>query len=453
MRRAPGSIHQLSRKGLRLGAAGASLLALMSLFTAGCSQGPKPAEGNGAASTPPGSGARVWHPGVPDTSGPVVAIVGSRRVTRHEIDSLIATAPSGIQAQLRTPEGYRDVVSRVVMQEAMYDGAKRAGLERDSVYQATLKATAKDLLIRRFYDWKTSALPAISDSAVQTYYDTHPQEFTVAARARVRHIQLPTRAKAAEVRRSLVKGALWDATCQKVSTDKATRQTGGLLGWVAKDTDNVPGIGKASAVVAAAYSLPIDEISQPLKSEKSWHLIRVETREEKTVQPVESVRARIEVRLKNEQREAYGKAFSDTLMQRATIFDDSIRVALSPGKTPEDFFSEAQAAVTPLERIALYRGLVERYPKERVSIQAQFMIGFTYAEELGEYDLARKEFEQFLKDHPDSDLAVSARWMIDNMDKPGPELNDDEAPSDKGGAPGAPDSPGSGATEGSHGSK
>jgi peptidyl-prolyl cis-trans isomerase C len=422
------------------------LLPLALLIAAGCSQGPKPAD----SGAPSASGARVWHPGVPDTLGPVVAIVGTRKVTRHEVDSLIATAPSNIQPQLRQPDGYRDVVSRIVMQEAMYDAAIRAGLDRDSVYQASLRASAKDLLIRRFYDWKTEALPAISDSAIQDYYDTHQSEFTVAARARVRHIQFPTKAKAAQARKSLVNGALWDATCEKLSTDKATRQTGGLLGWVAKESDNVPGIGKAPAIVAAAYALPVDEISQPLKSEKNWHLIRVETREEKKVQPIETARGRIEGRLKNEQREAHGKAYSDTLMQNATIFDDSIRVALNPGKTPEDFFNEAQAAVTPLERIAAYRSMVERFPHEKVSIQAQFMIGFTYAEELGEYDLARREFEQFLKDHPDSDLAASARWMIENMEQPGPELEDEEG---AGGGSGGPPSPGSGTTEGTHGSK
>ncbi len=433
----------------RWGAA-AAIGSLLLLAMAGCSKGPKPADGNGAASRAGGpSGSRVWHPAQPDTLGPIVAVVGSRKITRHEIDSLIATAPAGLQTQLRQPDGYRDVVSRVVMQEAMYDAAQKAGLEKDSLYQASLQQSARDLLIRRFYDWKTSALPAVPDSAIQSYYDSHAQEFAIPARARVRHIQLATKAKAAEVRRALVKGALWDATCAKYSTDQATRGTGGLLGWVVRDTDLVPGIGKAPTIVAAAYALPIDQASQPLKGPKSWHLIRVETREEKTAQPIESVRPRIASRLRSDQREQYGKALTDSMMKEATIFDDSIRVALSPGKTAEDFFKEAQAAVTPLERIDLYRSLIQRYPQERVSIQAQFMIGFTYAEELGEYELARDEFEKFLKEHPDSDLAGSAKWMIDNMEKPAPELDEEEGPGGNGGTPAAPDSGKTGATEGS----
>jgi peptidyl-prolyl cis-trans isomerase C len=435
----------------RLAAAASALLCAAALVMIGCSKGPKPADGSGAASKPGQSyGTRVWQPAVPDTFGPVVAVVAGRKITRHEIDSLIATAPVGIQTQLRTPEGYHDVVSRIVLQEAMYDGAKRAGLEQDTLYQAQVRQSTRDLLIRRFYEWKISAQPEISDSAALAYYDAHQEEYAVSARARVRHIQFSTRAKAQERRRALVKGALWDATCLKYSTDKASRETGGLLGWVAKDSDLVPGVGKSPAIVAAAYSLPIDEISQPLKSEKNWHLIRVETREEKTVQPFETVKARILTKLRTDRREEYGKLFSDSLLQmsNATIFDDSIRVALSPAKTPEDFFKEAQAAVTPLQRIEAYRELIQRFPTDRVSIQAQFMIGFTYAEEMGEYEQARKEFEDFIRAHPDSDLAGSAKWMMDNMDRPAPEL-DEESPGKEGGAPAPPESGKSGTPGGS----
>ena len=434
------------------------LLALLSLFASfliGCSGGPKPAEGTGAASRPGAAGrAKVWQPAARDTLGPIVAVVAGRKITRHDVDSLIATAPPSSQSQLREPQGYHDVVKRMVLQEAMYNAAVNAGLERDSAFVAQVKVATRDVLMRRFYEVKIQALPEIADSSLQAYYQAHPQEFSIHARARVRHIVVPTRAKAQEVRRALEKGALWDQTCAKFSTDKATKADGGLIGWVAKDSDLVSGVGKAPAIVAAAYSLPINQISQPLKSGAGWHLIRVETREDETIQPFETTRPRILQRLRSEQRESYGKAFTDSLLQNSNsmIFDDSIRVALTPNKTAEDFFKEAQAAVTPLQRVQLYKELVKHYPDEHVSIQAQFMIGFTYAEEMGEYDLARKEFEEFLRVHPDSDLAGSAKWMLENMGLPGPDLKDDDA-GDEGGTPAVPDSGRAGPDSGRAGSK
>ena len=419
-----------------------ALLSISLLSWTGCSGGPKPAEGTGAASRAASSGkAKVWRPAKSDTLGPVVAIVGAKRITRHDVDSLIALAPPSAQTQLRDPQGYRDLVKRMVIQEAMYNAALGAGLERDSSYLAQVKQSSRDLLMRRFYEVKIQALPTIDDSTLQAYYKANSQEFAIHARARVRHIAVPSRAKALEVRQALEKGALWDQTCLKYSTDKTTKGDGGLLGWVAKDSDLVPGIGKAPAIVAAAYSLPLDKVSQPLKSSSGWHLIKVESREDETVQPFEATKPRILARLKSGQRESYGKAFTDSLLanSNSTIFDDSIQVALRPSKTAEDYFKEAQAAVTPLQRIELYKELLKRYPDEKVSIQAQFMIGFTYAEEMGEYDLARKEFEEFLRVHPDSDLAGSAKWMIENMGQPGPELKDNDT-GDEGGTSAGPDS-------------
>jgi hypothetical protein len=283
-------------------------------------------------------------------------------------------------------------------------------------------------MLRRYYEMKIQALPEIPDSTVRAYYEAHASEFTILARARVRHIQLPTKAKALEVRKSLVKGALWDKTVAKQSTDKQTRAEGGLVGWVSKDSDMVSGIGKAPAFRDAAFTVPIGEVSQPVKGPKSWHLIRVEEREDATVQPYESVKERLLPRLRMERREAYGNALTDSLRQfyNVSVFDDSIKIALQPNKTASDMFKEAQAAVTPLQRIELYRKLVKDFPDDSVSVQARFMIGFTYAEELNEYDAARAEFEQFIQKYGDTELGASAKWMLENMEKPAPPLEDDD---------------------------
>ena len=403
------------------------------LLLAGCSHGPKPAAGVGSASRP--TGAKVWRPAVPDTLGPVVGIVGGRRITRHDVDSVLATLPTSMQDRFKDPDAYHDLVQQILTNEVFYQAAARYGIERDSSYLVDLDRSKKDLMMRHYYERVLQTLPAIPDSTVRAYYDAHPDEFTIQARAKVRHIAVPTRAKALEVRSALMKGAPWDAICAKYSTDKATRATGGLLGWVGKSNDIVPGVGTAPALVAAAYSLPIDKISQPLKSEKSWHLIRVETREEANLQPFETVKDRTKTKLMLQRRESYGKTLADSLLKysNANIFEDSIKVAMTPDKTAADLFKEAQAAATPLQRIDLYRTLIKRFPTDRVSTQAEFMIGFTYAEELGQYDMARKEFEAFLKHHGDSDLAGSAKWMLENMEKPPPNLDEKN---DKGGGKG-----------------
>lgn len=412
-----------------------SLLAV--LAAAGCGGGStaRPAAGgSGAASS------RVWSPGKADTLGPVVAIVGNRRIRAHEVDSLIGTAPPNVQGQLREPAGYKQLVDRMVTEEALYQAARRSGLAKDPAYRAALTKTARETLMRMYYQNRMAHFAPPGDSAIQAYYDTHHEEFDVPARVRVRHIQVATRAKAEALRKRLAAGGLWDALAKANSIDKATKDNGGLLGYVTPDAQFVPGIGKAPAIVSAVFAMKEGETSQPLQSDKGWHLIRVDTIEPAHKQPLADVRQGILGHLSTETQEALSQSFLDSLRtaSAAVVFEDSISAASRPERGAQDYFKEAQAAGSPKQRIDLYRALLARYPDDPVSVQAQFMIGFTYAEDLGQYDEARAEFRKFIDKYPHHELANSAKWMLENMDKPAPELNDSLEGADSTGAPPEP---------------
>jgi peptidyl-prolyl cis-trans isomerase C len=424
------------RRGLRFFVPlGAGLAAAVVL--AGCGGGSKarPAEGGSGA-----SGGRVWKPGMADTLGPVVAVIGDRRIRAYEVDSIIQTAPPSVRVQLRERDGYKNLVERLVTEEVIYQAARRAGLEKDPAYQAAAAKAVREALMRTYYQRASATFAQASDSAIQAYYEEHKANYNVPARVRVRHIQTASRARAEALRKRLAAGGLWDALAKSSSTDKATAENGGILGFVTPATEFVPGVGKAPGIVSAAFSLKEGETSRPLKSEKGWHLIRVDQHEPERTQPLSDVRQGIFGLLATQNQEAKSEKFLDSLRTAsgATVFDDSIAVAVTPSKTPQDIFKEAQAAVSPQQRIGLYRDVVARFPDDPVSIQAQFMIGFTYAEDLGDYDAARTELQKFIAKNPNSELTSSAKWMLENMDKPAPELKD--MPGDSGGTGAPPDS-------------
>lgn len=432
------AIHPRPPRRLRLGALA---LGALVVAAAGCGGGTssapeaRPAAGGSGAAAP-----RVWTPGKPDTLGPTVAVIGPRRIRAHEVDSLIATAPPNIQAQLHEREGFKNLVDRMVTEEVVYQAARRAGLDRDPEYQAAAAKAAREAMMRIYYQRRIAAVPAPTDSAVEAYYKAHQTEYSIPARVRLRHIQVATRAKAEALRKRLVAGGLWDALARENSTDPTTKNNGGLLGYVTPAVDYVPSIGKAPAVVQAAFRLKEGEISAPLRSEKGWHLIKVDSAEPARMQALADVRQGIVGALSTDTQESVSKSFLDSLRTSsgALIFDDSIAVAIVPARTAQDYFKEAQAAATPGQRIELYRALVSRFPDDSVSIQAQFMIGFTYAEDLGRHDEAKVEFNKFIAKYPHHELATSAKWMLENMDKPAPELKD--TPGETGGTGAPPDS-------------
>jgi peptidyl-prolyl cis-trans isomerase D len=83
-----------------------------------------------------------------------------------------------------------------------------------------------------------------------------------------RHILVADEATAKTVRQLLVDGQDFAKVAAQYSTDTATKDQGGDLGWFAK--------GKmVPEFEAAAYGLKVGEISQPIKSQFGYHIIQV----------------------------------------------------------------------------------------------------------------------------------------------------------------------------------
>ena len=83
-----------------------------------------------------------------------------------------------------------------------------------------------------------------------------------------RHILVADQATAASIRQQLIDGADFAALAAKYSTDTATKDKGGDLGWFGKGQ-------MAAEFETAAWSLKIGEISQPVQTQYGWHIIQV----------------------------------------------------------------------------------------------------------------------------------------------------------------------------------
>ncbi len=372
------------------------------------------------------SGGKATRPRGPSpasaAAGPTLAMVGGHPITRHDVDSVLAAAPASIREDyLADPDQYKMLVERIAQQETIYRAALRDGIDRDPSYVADVAAQQRSLLMKHYYQKTVQALPAIPDSAVHQYYEAHPAEFSVPARVRVRHILVPTQARAREVIKKL-RTASWDQVCPRYSSDKVTAKSGGLLGFVTPEGDDVPGVGKAPSIVAAAFKLKEGETSEPLKSARGWHVIRADQKVESGPQPFANVQREIRGRMESERSEHFQETLLDSLKKvyNVTIYTDSIQAAMKPVLSPAQLFAAAQEAPGAVDRIELFRRVVTEYPNDKSAVQAAFMIGFTYAEDLKDYPAARTAFQDFLRKYPKSDLVASANWMLENMEHSAP---------------------------------
>ena len=119
----------------------------------------------------------------------------------------------------------------------------------------------------------------VSDAEVREYYDEHQDDFKRGASARVTVAVLskaPTRGdtlaslqRAERLRAELAGGADFAEVAKRASADPGSKENGGDLGTFGRG-QMVP------AFEAAAFALPVGEVSQPVATPFGYHLIQVQ---------------------------------------------------------------------------------------------------------------------------------------------------------------------------------
>jgi len=137
----------------------------------------------------------------------------------------------------------------------------------------------------------------VSDADLRAYYDAHIDQYKVENRAHVEHILFKTigktdaeiaeiRQKAEDVLKKAKSGANFEDLAKKYSEDDATKAKGGDLGWIV-EKQTVPEFEQA------AFSVPKGSVSDLVKTQYGFHIIKVLDRETAHTKPFEEVRSTV----------------------------------------------------------------------------------------------------------------------------------------------------------------
>ncbi|MBS2771736.1 peptidylprolyl isomerase [Anoxybacillus rupiensis] len=108
----------------------------------------------------------------------------------------------------------------------------------------------------------------VTEKELKQYYDQYKPEI------RASHILVKDEKTAQEVKAKLDKGEDFAKLAKEYSQDTGSAQNGGDLGWF--------GTGKmVKEFEDAAYALKVGEISQPIKTEYGYHIIKVTDKKKK----------------------------------------------------------------------------------------------------------------------------------------------------------------------------
>jgi peptidyl-prolyl cis-trans isomerase C len=274
----------------------------------------------------------------PASEDPVVFTVGSTKMTRSEFDTLVKNLPEQIRAQfsgsaLEARRSFAEQFAEVILYATE---ARKRGIDSAPATKVQLFLQEQSFLAGLLYQQTLeSSKPA--ETASKAWFDAHKGDYE---EAKARHILIRFKgsavplkpnqqdlseadalARAKVIRERLVKGEDFAAVAKAESDDTGSGAQGGDLGTF--------GHGRMVPVFEeSAFSLPIGEVSQPVKSQFGWHLIQVQAR---TAKGFADVKPEIDKQLQTE------------IAQKAmTAFKNSGKPVLD-----ETYFGKPASAVAP----------------------------------------------------------------------------------------------------------
>lgn len=157
----------------------------------------------------------------------------------------------------------------------------------------------------------------ISDEKLKDQYQANIQQYQVPEQVHVQHILFKTvgqtdalveetKKKAEDVLKQAKKGAKFDELAKKYSEDPGSKDKGGDLGWI-RHGQTVPEFDKS------AFSLPPGQISDLVRTQYGFHIIKVLEKQNAHTQPFDEVKDSIRTPLLLNEAEKQAGTIADQL--------------------------------------------------------------------------------------------------------------------------------------------
>jgi len=258
----------------------------------------------------------------PPTVAPdkVVLSVNDIKITAKQFNELVDSLPEQYRNNARGP-GRRDFAQNLAKVLVLADEGKTRKIDQTPEFKLQEQIQTANLLAGKTFSQLAEGLK-VDEGEIRAYYDAHKQDYE---QVHARHILIRAAgspapaeagkkeltdaealAKSQEIRNKLAAGGDFAALAAQESDDTGSKDKGGDLNFF-KHGQMVPAFDQA------AFSLKVGEISEPVKTQFGYHIIKVEARK-----AYEDAKADVDRRLRGEMAQ---KTLEDLQKKANPTFD------------------------------------------------------------------------------------------------------------------------------------
>lgn len=226
----------------------------------------------------------------------VLATIGDREITTEEVQAFISRmGPQGQQFQ--SPEGIKNIANELVNQHLLYLEAKENGLDNHDIYKEQVELAKADILTQYAFRHLFSSIEIDEDELLK-YYEEHKEYFKSPETVKGSHILVGDEDKAHKIIKEIENGKSFEDAANEYSTCPS-KDKGGDLGEFTRG-QMVPEFEKV------AFDLDIDTLSQPVKTNFGYHIIKITEKTPEGLEKFDNVKDQVRQQLLSiKQQEVY----------------------------------------------------------------------------------------------------------------------------------------------------
>jgi len=201
----------------------------------------------------------------------VIVTVDGKSIT--EADMKLAEGEIGAELANLPPEVKRRALAEYLIDNQLFASAAEAAKLGDTPeFQSRLAYLRQRALREQFFDKTLKG--SVSEDEAKKIYNARVAELKPETEFAARHILVDSEQKAKDLRAKIVAGADFQQVAKENSSDTGSKEQGGFLGYF--------GMGQmVPEFEAAVAKMQKGEVSEPVKTNFGWHLIKLEDRRNK----------------------------------------------------------------------------------------------------------------------------------------------------------------------------
>lgn len=199
----------------------------------------------------------------------IVARVNGKEISQDDVLKFLNDIGPQVAIQFRSPEGIQKVIVELVNQELLYLDAKDNKMDEEEAFIQMLEEAKVNMLKSYALNKLISNIDA-TDEELEEYYQSHKEYFKQEESLKASHILVDDESKAEDIIQEIKDGLSFEEAARKYSSCPS-KDVGGDLGQFTRG-QMVPEFEEA------AFSMEEGAISQPVKTQFGYHIIKLQER-------------------------------------------------------------------------------------------------------------------------------------------------------------------------------